>query len=516
MRFELLARRPVALVRVGERRLQLIEQIIGNGIGRSMLDSDQPERRLLDDDGVPIVERGLGNEPPARIAGEIVLVGHQHAGRRVGVLKLVGELVEHVVRHHEHRLVDQAETLLFHRRDDHLQGLARPDRMIQVGVPGLHHAPDRAQLVIVEFVAQRQARQRHVRTVEAARREVVELAVVDRQQFLGARGIRPYPTGEALAHLLGEVVGRGRGIFVDVGLFVLGRAAHGNALVVQDRRQNLRHRAVGCSPFRPGLPVLAQRLAFDRPGVGTRFVADADLFAQGFGRKGGDHMRADPVGAQANDDAIRPERRRLHANQGFDVALETRVGAGRDFCLFEFLEDVARQVFVSRLPAGGRIFIDQVAQLFDRFRLGDLHQLGDARQVQRSQVVQRHREGVIDRLDFRSAPAFQHAPLEQPAIFNLVAGFAENFQPVQQSDFDVHIGTEQLVPLEALVDAGFLFAGVVDERALVARMFEDPAVFGLERGIGLFQRRQRLFPFAVVQLVIHRRLERIAQAGVVL
>ena len=130
LRFELLARYAVVFVRIVKRGIQFHQDVVGDGIGRALLNADQAERRLLDDDGVPIVERSLGDEAAPCVACEVVLVGHQDAGGRVGALELVGELIEHVIRNNEHRLVDQAKPLLLHCRDDHFEGVVSDDEVV--------------------------------------------------------------------------------------------------------------------------------------------------------------------------------------------------------------------------------------------------------------------------------------------------------------------------------------------------------------------------------------------------
>ncbi len=169
---------PVGLAGVVQLGLQVVEDLIADGRDGFLLHADALESAVRDDDGVGCVERGCGDESLAALGREVLIVRHHDVRQRVQLHELVGELLEHVVRHRVDGLVDEPQALLLHAASDHLDGLAGAHRMREVGVAGLHLAPDGALLVRVQAEAQAHARQRHVRTVEATRCDVVEPLVV--------------------------------------------------------------------------------------------------------------------------------------------------------------------------------------------------------------------------------------------------------------------------------------------------------------------------------------------------
>ena len=130
-----------------EHRAQLRELaagVVDLGVRR---DRQSGERGAGQDHRVPVVRRGARDERAAPLAGEIVARRRQHAGLRVELQPLAGELLEHVVGHDHGRLCDEAEAAELHRAHHHLGGLAGAD-LVKEPDGGLgEHPGDRGPLV---------------------------------------------------------------------------------------------------------------------------------------------------------------------------------------------------------------------------------------------------------------------------------------------------------------------------------------------------------------------------------
>ena len=151
-----------AVVAVRNGLFKLGDEVLCRGFQGFRPDADALERRMRDHNGVRSVQGGLRHKTPSVVAGKILLVRHHDPRQRIGVLKLRRELAQHVVGHHIHGALNQAEAPLFHAGNDHFQSLPRPHGMGEIDVPCLDDAPDGPLLVVVQLVAQRQARQGQV------------------------------------------------------------------------------------------------------------------------------------------------------------------------------------------------------------------------------------------------------------------------------------------------------------------------------------------------------------------
>ena len=166
---------------------------------------DELERRMGDDDAVPIRGRCASKEALTLLLHEIGLVGDQDIGRRIELQELPRRLREAVPGHGHHRLRDQAEPLLLHDRGGEREGFPGADGVGDIGRAGRENAPDGALLVLVESYDAGRAGNRQMRSVEAPRHEVVEPLVVDLREAIGPARVGPDPGLESLLDL-GELV----------------------------------------------------------------------------------------------------------------------------------------------------------------------------------------------------------------------------------------------------------------------------------------------------------------------
>ena len=108
------------------------------------------KRAVRDDDAVPLAAGDLGGEELAAVAGQVLLGGDQQLGVGVELHELAGELLQHVVGHDVHRLLDEPGLLHLHAGGGHREGLPGADRVGQQRVAAAHAAPDGVLLVRVQ------------------------------------------------------------------------------------------------------------------------------------------------------------------------------------------------------------------------------------------------------------------------------------------------------------------------------------------------------------------------------
>ena len=172
---------------------------------------DELERRMGDDDAVPIRRRGARKEALTLVLHEIGLVGDEDIGGRIELQELARRLREAVAGHGHHRLRQEAEPFLLHDRGGEGEGLPGADGVSDIGRARRENAPDGALLVLVEPDDAGRAGDRQMRPVEAPRHEVVEPLVVDLREAIGPSDVGPDPGLERLLDL-GELVLRRLGV----------------------------------------------------------------------------------------------------------------------------------------------------------------------------------------------------------------------------------------------------------------------------------------------------------------
>ena len=152
------------------------------------------KRAVRDDDAVPLAAGDLGGQELAPLAREVLLAGDEQPGIGVELHELAGELLQHVIGHDVHRLLDEPGLLHLHAGGGHREGLAGADGMGEQRVAAAHAAPDGVLLVrvagvIVWFMPGKV----EVRAVEEAQAEIVVGVVVEPHEPLGALGIGEDP-----------------------------------------------------------------------------------------------------------------------------------------------------------------------------------------------------------------------------------------------------------------------------------------------------------------------------------
>ena len=109
--------------------------------------ADPLEGAVGDDDAVPLAAGDLGGEELAAVAGQVLLAGDEQPGVGVELHELAGELLQHVVGHDVHRLLDEPGLLHLHAGGGHREGLAGADGVGEQRVAAAHAAPDGVLLV---------------------------------------------------------------------------------------------------------------------------------------------------------------------------------------------------------------------------------------------------------------------------------------------------------------------------------------------------------------------------------
>ncbi len=379
---------------------------------------DELERRVRDDDGVPVRRGRAGQEAGALVLDEVLLVGDQDAGVRVEGQELAAGLGQTVARHRHQGLADQAEALLLHDRGGHAHRLARTDRVRDVGAAGRDDAPDRPLLVRAQADGAAGAGQLQVRAVKGARLEIVELVIVDAGKAVCAVGVSPHPALERFLDPRQLLLGC-------LGLLLVQHARLD--AVLPDRVVDLRQRAVqrvgqqqaGVPPPRAPLGrgrgdalVAAQ---VERPRRDLNGVAHPGAHADHLGRERFHHVGREPRPAQARGDVGRPQVLGLHAPQRLHVAREPGIERSGGFGCGEFGPDRPGQVGVGRLPlldvadAERRVEEHRLVQLGRHLVARAAEQLGDAVEIDVAHLVQRHRERVGGGDDQRGGRGVDHA-----------------------------------------------------------------------------------------------------------
>ena len=389
------------LGQVGRQLVELFLEVAREGpVG----DGQELEGLVGDDDGVVGARGDPAHDPLALALGEVLLAGDEQVRRRVEPQELGAPLLDEVVRHHDHRLLGQADPLELHGRRRHLEGLARADDVGQERGRALERPPDGVLLVGLESDRRVRPGQRQVLAVGLPGAQVVHLLVVGADQARGALGVLPDPLLELLLDFLLLLAG-GRGLrHVEDAPLALGIPDHvvdggdaevegvGDQLVgvVARGPPGLRVRGEVRAPARlygprgDGLDVAHAEV----PGVGVEELGDEVLDVPG----------GHPGGAQPHVDLAGLEVPGLHEPEGRGVALEGRVALRGGLGGGELRPDVAREVDVGRLPrAALGVPVDEVAEVRLELRRGLARQLLHAEPVDPAALVERHGE----RLDGR-------------------------------------------------------------------------------------------------------------------
>jgi hypothetical protein len=178
-RLGLLERRVLLGRRVSGRPLAGLRELLGLlvdvPLDRGRRHGDRLERLLGEDDGVPVAGGGAGDEPAPLVPGQVVGPGGEELRLRVQLQVLAGELLEHVVRDDDGRLLHQAEAPQLLRAHDHLGGLPGADDVVEEGGGLVDDAVDGRVLVAVDLRLEPDARPGMARSRESPCRITREL-----------------------------------------------------------------------------------------------------------------------------------------------------------------------------------------------------------------------------------------------------------------------------------------------------------------------------------------------------
>ena len=175
--------------------LGLDVRLLGLGAQRNLL-----ERALRHEHAIPLVRRGPRDEQTALVGGEVFAGRGENPGLRIDLQPFAGELFQHVIRNHEHGLVDQPHAAHLHDAHDHFRRLARPDLVEQPGRGFGDHARDGGALVRARGEVLCQPRQAQVlaRVGVVAQHDGVEAPVVLGHERAGTLRVFKHPLGEPL------------------------------------------------------------------------------------------------------------------------------------------------------------------------------------------------------------------------------------------------------------------------------------------------------------------------------
>ena len=347
---------------------------------------DPLERRMGDDDRVPVAGGDPGDELPPPVRLQVLLLGDQDLGLRVQLEEFPAELLQHVIGHADRGLAGQAQAPQLHRAHAHLGRLAGADLVEQADRRLVDDPGHRRDLVRVRFEPQRQAGQRQLRVVVAAQHDRVEQLVVDGGEPLGAVRVLPRPFGEPLGQL-GSLLLRGRGLLgvQDAALAAAGGpdgVADLDPALRQDRLGQLRRRVPGGAPRGGGQHAVLG--ALDRPDGPAGMLDDQPAVLEDLAEELLHVAGADPGRAHLRGDLGRAQVLGQHLAQRGGVDREPRVVPGGLLGDPQLPPDVAGQVISGRDERsrrragqdrhGGRILAGQVGA--GQVEAGDGRQVG--------------------------------------------------------------------------------------------------------------------------------------------
>ena len=178
--------------------LVIVDHLADEGGLRLGAHRQQAEGAVGHDDGVPGACGDARHECLALALAEVALTRNEEIGGGVHLVEVVGDLLDHRVRHDHHGLLGEAEALGLHDGTDHLVGLAVADAMGQERILALEDAPDRVHLVRVERHGGRHPGHLEVGAVEGPQAHAIEPLVVVLGDRCGAVGVLPDPRLEAI------------------------------------------------------------------------------------------------------------------------------------------------------------------------------------------------------------------------------------------------------------------------------------------------------------------------------
>ena len=465
---------------------------------------DELERRMGDDDAVPLRGRGARQKPLALVLDEIGLVGDQDSGGRVELQELAARLGEAMTGHDHHRLGDETQPLLLHDRGGEREGLSRSDGVGDIGRAGSDDPPDRPLLVGVEIDDAGGAGNCQMRPVEVPGDEVVEAVVVNPRQPVGAFDVLPHPGLERRLDFHELVLG-GFGVggvedpFLDPVLLEL--VVDLRQRGVEGVHQEFAGMATGCAPVGRGARQASEGMDVDRPARDLDRVIDRRFDAKDLFREGGDNVGRYPRRAEARGDVGGLEVLGQGLFERRDIALITRIERGGGLGGRELVADLAREIGVGRHPdfavhGDRRLGIEEnaLAEFGDRRLARPAEKLGDAVEIDEARLVQRNGERVLGRLDHRRRLRMEHALAKDRSMLRRSAFEIVILDRGDEPDVGVVEEGLEVWPTEGLARLALGRHGLADRRQV------DRAEVADEERVGRAQPDLRRSPGFIIRL----------------
>ena len=137
------------------------------------------ERAMRHYDGIPVAGGDAAEKPLAVLFGEVGFIGYEDIRTGIELVELIAPLVQKMVRHDHHRLVDKAHALGFHDGSDAGHCFACPHHMVKEGRTFLNGSPDRIFLMRAKLNFRGRTDQLHMGTVIGRRNVRIESFVVE-------------------------------------------------------------------------------------------------------------------------------------------------------------------------------------------------------------------------------------------------------------------------------------------------------------------------------------------------
>ena len=199
--------------------------------------------RVADDNGVIVAGGDPRTEFLAVLRFKILFCRHKDIRGGIELKPFRRPLFGDVVGNDDQRLGTQPQPLALHGRRHHLIGLASAHLMRKQGVPTVHDVRNGVDLVLSQGDLRIHTRKADMAPVILSGTNGIKGFVVDAAQALTPVNIFPYPFDEFRLYQLLPILGDGRFLFIENGLFVPVLIVHivkdADVLLVQGLFQNV-------------------------------------------------------------------------------------------------------------------------------------------------------------------------------------------------------------------------------------------------------------------------------------
>ena len=315
------------------------------------------KRAMRHYDGIPVAGGDAAEKPLTVLFGEVGFIGYEDIRAGIERVELIAPLVQKMVRHDHHRLVDKTHALGFHDGSDAGHCFACPHHMVKEGRTFLNGSPDRIFLMRSKLDFRGRTDQRHMRAVIGRGNVRVESLIIELGQSFAPVVIHPYPVKKSLLDFIGLLHGGGSQFLI--------HNHNGPALVIAASAVHFHlDRAID----EQGFDELACRVFRRSPDTGVQgIVPDADVgLPVTDGREILDLLHTaplmqmfhelihdigrNPCGAELDADVHSLDVGRHGGSKGFHVGSEAGVIRGGDLRLIELGSDVAGKILVAYFP----------------------------------------------------------------------------------------------------------------------------------------------------------------------